>query len=67
MARSLAAKRGMMSRTRTISTHHNVPLTNLAAEQIDFLHFIIHLQHTRYSHYPQILLTSQFLLLHLLN
>ena len=48
-----------MSRTRTISALHNVPLTNLATEQIDFLHFIIHLQNSRYSNYPQILLTSQ--------
>ena len=47
-----------MSRTRTISALHNVPLTNLATEQTDFLHFIIHLRNSRYSHYPQILLTS---------
>ena len=47
-----------MSRTRTISALHNVPLTNLVAEQRDFIHCIIHLQQSRYSRYPQILLTS---------
>ena len=51
-----------MSRTRTTSALHNVPLINLATEQIDLLYFIKHLQHSRDSHYPQILLTSPLLL-----
>jgi len=46
MARSLAAKRKMYVPNPHYFALHNVPPTNLATEQIDFLHFIKHLQHS---------------------